>query len=141
MTLSDLKLNIYNHFQTNDELVLPDDNLKILVISDTPDLHAAAIKTALSSFEETGLVKKVEYVEGKKNKTAYILEKPLQSYTQNVNIDGITAALISKVFNNLNLKQVGASQSNPLAITQFEIETMATIAEQYIIANKSKEQN
>lgn len=132
MTLSDIKVELYRFFQTNDQLILPDDKLKVLIISETPELHYAALFEALKTYEDSGLVKRVEFKDGKNSKTGFILDKPIQSYQQTITISGDLAWYISKVLNQLNT--AGNNVSNPLLISNLEIEALTVIAEQFIVS-------
>lgn len=135
MTLQEIKLNIYKFFQSADQLILPDDRLKIITITETPELHYAAIFEAMKNFEESGLVKKVVFedkVNNKKvEKVAFILDKPLANYPQTVTINGDVAFLLSEIVNSLDKSQTKFT-SNPFSITNIEVETVAVLCNELI---------
>lgn len=137
MNLTDIKINLFNYFSTHDELIWPDDKLKIITISETPELHYAAVLAALESFEAGGYVKKLEYREGKIQKLAFILEKPLKNYSQTITLSGELCAYVANLINNLhNLNKIPGQNdenvSNALAISELEISALVSVVENFI---------
>lgn len=146
-TLNEIKIKLYQYFAGNNLLILPDDKLKIIPISEFPELEAAAVISSLEDFEKSGIVRKINYEDkvifeevknGKSRghpenikKTGYILEKNLASYSQTVEIPGDLAALLSKI---TNMAQTSQSKfiSNPLSISSYEIETAAILCDEFL---------
>ena len=62
----------------------------IILISEAPEDHKAALFGALKQMEENGVIRSCEF----EGKTYYILNKPIDSYEQNVTIHSTTAANI-----------------------------------------------
>lgn len=135
MNLIETKNLIFNFFKENDTIILPDDFLKIVTVSGTPELDKAKIEESLKCFVDTGLAKKISYIEGegksKKDKTAYVLEKPLQSYEQSLTISGETAFYISNILNDVKDKD-DQNAVNPLSITETNIESLIILISQLL---------
>jgi hypothetical protein len=143
--LSTIKNLIYLFYKDHDTIVWPDDvktilNLQELHITETPELDLESFKVALKSFEDALLVKNVPFVEGKKNKIGYLLEKPLQLYPQNVEINGELAFLISKTINDVRDKDDPIS-TNPLCITSADIEDLLVLTSNLIKNHQNLNQN
>jgi len=144
MTLNQIKVNLFSHFKENNQFIYPDDRLKVVPISETPELHYAAIIEALKDFEAAKLVSRIEYIEGKKvkeNKIGYILEKPAELFTQNLQIPGDLALEISTLVNSLNvdLPDMKKFSSSPLGITLNDIEILILLARAYVNQAKGGE--
>jgi hypothetical protein len=138
MNLHDIKLSLFNFFKFNDQFIYPDDRLKIITISDTPELHYSAILEALKLFEETKIVSKIEFAEGKTKKIGYILEKPVDLYTQSLQLPGDFALEISNIINSLNVPNTETKKfvCNPFSITLSDLEILLLLARAQI--NQSK---
>jgi len=140
MNLSDIKITLYNYFSQNDQILWPEDRLKIIPISETPELHYAAVLEALNEFESAGLIKKIEYKEGssKTGKVAWILINNLRTLNQTIVLPGDLCGAIADTLNQLNPNKETGNISNPLALSSLEIETLLSLVEQWI-KNQSAE--
>ena len=128
--LSETRLKVYQFFKDNDTLVLPDNFLQVVTISENVELDIALIKAALESFETAGILKKVIYSEknGKKleEKTAYVLEKPIYAHNSSIELPGDLNLLISETINASKDKD-DPNPSDPTRITHSDIESLLII--------------
>lgn len=135
MDLIEIKNILFEHFKENPRLILPDDKLKLIKISEYPEFDTEAIKIALKDFESAGLVKSFSFIENKKEKSGYILERPIQTFEQTVNISGELAYYIANTINKAREDLINSHKKNydfsnqkdstdPLKITSTDIETL-----------------
>lgn len=132
MNIPEIKEKLYDWFSINDRLILPDDTLKILVITEQREFDQAILEDVLKWWVENGLLHKVRYIENKKNKIGYILDKPLYAYEQTIVIPGETCGIIAKFINQSKDKD-DKNYIDPIKITHVEIEYMVGLLGQYIL--------
>lgn len=123
MTLLEIRNNLFTYFKDNDTLILPDNFNKIITISENIEMDTAIIKEALKTFITAGLIKEVDFSEGKKNKNVYILDQSLYKYEQSVSISGEIAFYIAQILNDLKDKN-DPDKVNPLSINSSNIESL-----------------
>lgn len=134
MNLLEAKNLIYSYYKDNNIIIFPDNLLEVLssnglAISDTPELDTAILKKALTSFEEIGFVKQLEFSEDKtkkSNKIAYVLDRPLQTYPQTLELNGETCYFLADLLNSVRDKD-SKTLSNPLSITPTDIEELLLV--------------
>lgn len=151
MNLLEAKNLVFRFFQEKDTIVLPKDLTKILaageeiIISDDPDMHAEVIKLALKSFEDANLIKSFEMCtsegkSGKSKRNIYVLEKPLQSLSQTIELNGETCFYIAKTLNSVRDKD-DKNQTNPMGISANDIEDLLVLAGTLIKNHQDNLQN
>ncbi len=143
MTLTDTKNLLYKHFLENDKLILPEDFNKLIIVSEYPEFDLEILKIALKSYEEVGLIKSFEYKDGKTTKIGYSLDRPLQSFEQDLKIGGDMAHIISNTINSIgqSVQGVQGYESNPLAITSLDIESLVIIISAFMTEKQDSLKN
>lgn len=129
MNLTSARNLLYKFFLENERLILPDNLLKVVTITEYPEFDTETLKLALKSFEEVGIVKSFEFKDGKNNKLGYILERPIQSFEQDIKVGGDLAGIISNTINSVGASIHGVKEieSNPLSLTQTDLESLIII--------------
>src|SRR5438477_11358379 len=127
MTLQDINNKLFQYFVENDTFALEENTSDIFEVSIDAALERVALLKSLERFEEQKLVCRLE-VDGK---PVFLLNQPLQSFKQQVEISGRTAGTIANVVNSW-LKENGKADYlvNPLdGITEWSIQVLLHIAE------------
>jgi len=95
MNILESSLKLYEWFNLNDSFCLEEDFIKLMVVSDDEDRDKASLLCALSNLE------KYEVIQGQetKNKKIWIVERPLESMPQKIDIDYSLALSIAHVIN------------------------------------------
>lgn len=96
MTILEAANKLLEYFSTKDSFSMEENYKDIILISEDPDNDKITFALALEDLEKTEIIK--GHTQGKKK--VYILKKPLNSYTQGVNIDGFTCNMIAKIIND-----------------------------------------
>ena len=96
MTVLETKLKLYDWFETNDSFEIERDAVKFLSIVEEPEACRAAVIAALKDFVKFEMCR----VESWEDKEYYILEKPLDSYVQTLELNSQTAKYISEHINS-----------------------------------------
>lgn len=124
MTVQTAKIQLFKYFSSHETFDLNKDFSLISFISDDPEIDKGIIKLALKEFEEQKLASKLDINE----KNIWVLNKPLNSFVQNIEIDAMTAQAVSEVINcyckdnndTINI-------SDPLQITDREIKNILVL--------------
>lgn len=130
MTLSEVKNNLFSFFLENSVFNLSKiDELK-LDIADN-QLKEALIRQSLEDLQGKNILKKIEPlapVMGESNEY-WVLEQPLQTYSQQVEINGGLAEKISELINfYCHLVENETEFSNKLSLSGRDIENLYLIA-------------
>lgn len=137
----EIKNELFKFFSKNERLILPDDLEKILPGSDEKASDCEIIKLALNSFISGGIVGKYSFSakEGKSNveKTGYVLEKPLYSWSQTLEIPGDVAGYVATTINSF--RENDEEKVNPLAINYKDIESLIIIIGQLFKKNSESQ--
>jgi hypothetical protein len=102
MTLVDIKNYIFSHLMTESTFSLSDDVVPIKLTKDEATQiviqHKIALfKTALSDMVKAGILADVEGVPG-----LYVLTQPLNTYTQQVTMNSMTAEMVADLVNGFS---------------------------------------
>ena len=102
MTILDAFLKLNEFFNENQVLNLRRDFKKIVLVTDNENDDKAAVLCALSEMEKSGIVKS-SIVD---NESHWVLFKPLEAFSQDLEINYLLAAGIASVINKVceNLK-------------------------------------
>ena len=126
-TLQDITNKLFQFFIENNAVDLEQNHSDIFEVSIDVPLERAALLKSLDKFQEQKLVSLLD-VDGK---SVFLLNQPLQSYKQQVEISGATAAKVANVVNSW-LEENGKANYlvNPLdGITEFNVQVLLHIAE------------
>ena len=127
MTLQDITNKLFQYFINNNVFSLEENHSDIFEVSIDPGLERAALLKSLERFEEQKICSRLD-IDGN---PVFLLNQPLQSYKQQVEISGATAAKLATVVNSW-LEQNGKANYlvNPLeGITEFNVQVLLHIAE------------
>ncbi len=95
MNILESSLKLYEWFNLNDSFCLEEDFIKLMVVSDDEDRDKASLLCALSNLEKYEVIQSQET----KNKKIWIVERPLESMPQKIDIDYSLALSIAHVIN------------------------------------------
>src|SRR5437762_14114411 len=95
-TLQDITNKLFQFFIENNAVDLEQNHSDIFEVSIDVPLERAALLKSLDKFQEQKLVSLLD-VDGK---SVFLLNQPLQSYKQQVEISGATAAKVANVVNS-----------------------------------------
>ena len=126
-TIQDVTRKLFQYFFENNAFDLEQNHSDIFEVSIEPELERTALLKSLEKFEEQKIVTRLD-VEGNQS---FLLNQPLQSYKQQIEISGATAGKIGKVVNTW-LKENGKGEYsiNPLdGISEWSIQVLLQIAE------------
>ena len=87
---------MFSWFSQNEKFEINKDFTSLLIVSDDELLEKEVIKISLDRMEEIKIIKKVDVP----NRDLWVLEKPLSSFEQNIQVDGQMANQISEIINN-----------------------------------------
>ena len=129
MYLTDVKTDLFTFFGTHDSFSLLDnfDDLYILCEKEKKDLTKGLITKALEEYEQQKIVVKVIH----DNKTTWVLDKPLERYSQTIELSYPTLASLTKIVNNYceETKNKDA-KVNPLDIQERDIQSLIVLVHQ-----------
>ena len=111
MTVQEASNDLFTWFETNDNFEISKDLRKIKPIFDDEEATLTAFKIALEKLEEMQLLASKDYAD----KKYYILEKPMDSFQQSVDVGPFTAKFVSGEINefcNLVEDQTDACQTS-----------------------------
>ena len=125
-TLQDITNKLFQFFIENNAVDLEQNHSDIFEVSIDVPLERAALLKSLDKFQEQKLVSLLD-VDGK---SVFLLNQPLQSYKQQVEITGVTAGKIATVVNSW-LEENGKADYavNPMEINELAIQVMIHISE------------
>lgn len=136
MTILDAYNNLNEYFNENHTLHLNSDFKKIVKISVTEERDKAAILAALTEMEKTGFIKKADF----NNETYWVLFKPLENFSQEVELNYLLAAGISSVINKV-CEGLGndSDRCDPKNITEKDIKNLIFLASKVSIDSLKNE--
>jgi len=125
MTILDAYLNLNEFFNENQVLNLRRDFRKIVLVTDKENDDKAAVSCALSEMEKSGIVKSTII----DSETYWVLFKPLEAFSQDLEINYLLAAGIASVINKVceNLKN-DSDKCDPKNITEKDLKNLIFIA-------------
>ena len=97
---------VFKYFLEDNEgyLVMPDDLMKLQLVTPTPELDVMAYKEVLKEFAATELVKSIPFTEKQGNKTIdkvlYVLIKPFSQIDRNFAISSELAGVLASTINS-----------------------------------------
>ena len=95
MTISEACSKLFGWFAENERFDLSKDYKSLLIVSEDEDIEKEIVKIALAKMEEIKILIKINIA----RRDVWVLDKPLNSFEQNVSISGSMAAQISEVIN------------------------------------------
>lgn len=120
-TIQDAERAIFEYFCGNTVYDPAKDFDKILTISIEKDKHAAIIEEAMKSFIERKMVVKVE----KGKKVWYVLVRPMDTFSQLIEIHKPTITALASIINPVCLKNGEKGQMvNPLEVSERDIQNL-----------------
>ena len=125
-TLQDVTTKLFQYFINNHIFSLEQNHSDIFEVSIEPELERAALLKSLEKFEDQKLVSRLA-VGGK---TVFLLNQPLQSFKQQIEISGANGAKLADLTNTW-LKENGRAEYlvNPMEINEWGIQVLLQIAE------------
>jgi len=125
-TVQRITNKLFQYFIDNNAFDLEENHSDIFEVSIEPELERAALLKSLEKFEEQKIVTRLD-VDGK---TVFLLNQPLQSFKQQVEISGATAGKIANVVNTWLAENGKADYLvNPMEINEWSIQVLIHIAE------------
>tara|TARA_Y100000592_G_scaffold46345_1_gene73537 strand:+ start:21937 stop:22371 length:435 start_codon:yes stop_codon:yes gene_type:complete len=135
MTVCEATEELLKYYKDNDVFVLSKDVSKVLLISEDEDAELAAIRAALNQMEEHKVISREE-VSGNEY---FILNKSLQSMSQDMEIDLETANLIASSINQFCAKtETFDNDVNALDLRVKDLRTLALMATFLLDGDKEK---
>ena len=135
MTVCEATEELLKYYKDNDVFVLSKDVSKVLLISEDEDAELAAIRAALNQMEEHKVISREE-VSGNEY---FILNKSLQSMSQDMEIDLETANLIASSINQFCAKtETFDNDVNALDLKVKDLRTLALMATFLLDGDKEK---
>ena len=108
MNVIDASIRLYGWFQENDSFSLDKDFQPLMSIVEDPERDKAALLCALESLEKYEIISScmISTTENKKEKEEkyWTVNRPLESMSQNIEVDYSLALLISELINNFAQK-------------------------------------
>ena len=125
-TIQDITNKLFQYFIENNAFDLEQNHSNIFEVSIDAHLERAALLKSLEKFEEQKLVTRLDV----NNTPIFLLNQPLQSFKQQVEISGATAAKIANVVNSWVEENRKADYSvNSMEINECSIQVLLHIAE------------
>ena len=135
MTVCEATEELLKYYKDTDVFVLSKDVSKVLLISEDEDAELAAIRAALNQMEEHKVISREE-VSGNEY---FILNKSLQSMSQDMEIDLETANLIASSINQFCAKtETFDNDVNALDLRVKDLRTLALMATFLLDGDKEK---
>src|SRR6266550_1256062 len=130
-TLQDITNKLFQYFIDNSLFSLEENHSDIFEVSIERELERAALLKSLEKFEEQKLVSQLE-IQGQ---LVFLLNKPLQQYSQTIQISGQTACRVANTVNNALIRSGNSEQSvNSMELNERAIEMLLRLG-QMAIAN------
>lgn len=125
MTILDAYQNLNEFFNENQVFNLRRDFKKVVLVTDRENDDRASVLCALSEMEKAGLVKSTII----ENENYWVLFKPLESFSQDIEINYLIAAGISSVINKV-CETLGndSDKCDPKNITEKDLKNLIFIA-------------
>jgi len=125
MTILEAYQNLNEYFNENTVLNLRRDFKKIILVSEREADDKAAILCALEEMQKAGIIKP-SVIE---NETYWVLFKPLEAFSQEVEINYLIAAGISSVINKVcETLRNDSDKCDPKNITEKDLKNLIFIA-------------
>lgn len=122
MTVCEATEELLKYYKENDVFVLGKDLSTVLLISEDENAELAAIQAALKDLEEHKVISSQEVGEIK----YFVLNKSLQSMSQDLELDLDTANLIAGSINQFCTKtETFDNEADPLNLTVKDLRTLA----------------
>jgi|TARA_Y100000310_G_C20217008_1_gene593970 hypothetical protein len=133
MNVIDASIRLYGWFQENDSFSLDKDFQPLMSIVEDPERDKAALLCALESLEKYEIISScmISTTENKKEKEEkyWTVNRPLESMSQNIEVDYSLALLISELINNFAQKiEKKDAYCNPSEIKPENIRDLTFIA-------------
>ena len=129
MNILDSTLKLYEWFNSNDSFCLEEDFLKLVVVSEEPERDRASVLSALDHLEKYEIIQSQEVEFKKEKRRVWVIERPLESMSQKIDIDYTTALSIAHVINGAAEKyQVRESLCDAGNITIDNLKDLAVLA-------------
>jgi hypothetical protein len=123
---SDLINKLIPYFIDNNVFCLEQNHSDIFEVSIEPEVERAALLKSLEKFEEQQLISRLE-IQGQ---LSFLLNKPLQQYSQTIQISGQTACRIANTVNNALISYGNSDQSvNSMELNERAIEVLLRLGE------------
>jgi hypothetical protein len=128
-TLQDITNKLFQYFIDNNVFDLEQNQSDIFEVAIDPILERAALLKSLEKFEEQKICSRLD-IDGN---PVFLLNQPLQSFKQQIEISGATAAKIASAVNSW-IEENGNGKAeysvNPVdGITEFNLQVLLHIAE------------
>lgn len=127
MNLNEVKSSLFAFFANNDTFTLTNksDFEKIFFLSENKPLEGQMIKAVLKEFETANIVTDVTYYNKEVLVKCWVLNKPIQQYSQSIELTYPTLEAITKLINEYCLQaKIPQSMVDPLAIKEADIQSL-----------------
>jgi hypothetical protein len=125
MTINEIKQDLFTYFAQNDSFDLQKDFNKIVLVSEEPEVDKQIVLLGLKEFEEQKLVSRLP-IEGR---DFFVLQQPLQQYSQTIELHYPTLEALAKVINQYcDEADNQKDRVNPLNVTETDIQNTIILA-------------
>lgn len=127
MNLNEVKNSLFSFFANNDTFTISNksDFEKIFFLSQNRPLEAQMILAALKEFEKASIVTDVTYYNKETPVKCWILNKPIQQYSQSIELTYPTLEAMTKLINDYCLEaKIPQSMVDPLAVKEADIQSL-----------------
>jgi len=126
LTIQHIINKLFQYFIDNSLFSLEENHSDIFELSIEPELERSALLKSLEKFEEQQLVIRLE-IQGQ---LVFLLNKPLQQYSQTIQISGQTACRVANTVNNALIRCGNSEQSvNSMELNERAIEMLLQLGE------------
>lgn len=134
MTVLETTSKLFKFFSENDYFETGEHFKEVVLISEDKELEVATLETGLDGLVDMDVIIKKE----SKNKTYWILKKPLSYYEQKVEVAPTTALHIATVLNDI-CRRVGNVDDlcDPLNICDRDLDNLVTFINN-VLSNQDK---
>lgn len=142
MNLVEVIIKLYDFFLEKHEFELDKDYKKIFLISDDEIKDKALLEVALDNLEKGDLVKKIikKDEKGKNDRIFYFLKKPLQHYSQQIEISAGVAKVIAEAINKFcDATNNDSEKCNPLSVNEKDIVHLLCIIDTFLNKGQDEE--
>ena len=128
---------LFKWFSSNDTFLLERDFKKIVPLSENEDEDRAVVMFGLKDLSEKNIISNIDY----HDKEYWILKKPFQSYTQDVEVSPTTALGVEAIINSFcEVLENKEDICDASSISDKDLANMVFICNS-IVQNKSEENN
>ena len=106
-TLQDITTKLFQYFIDNNAFALEENQSEIFETSIDSAFERAALLKSLEKFEEQQLICRLEI----QRQLVFLLNRPLQQYSQTIQISGETACRVANTVNNALIRYGKSEQS------------------------------